>query len=196
MVDCFLPYGNIATIESVLPQLRQSKVVHHIFLLVKDASELEGQDLSNCSLLETDNIMSLHTMNLMAESAEAEFSLFCMKTSPFVLGYQALERMVRVATDADASMLYSDHYSVEAGKTVPHPVIDYQLGSIRDDFDFGSLVLVRSDKLGGREQSDKEWQYAGWYSQRLALSRAGEVFHLNEYLYTEEEVDLIKNFTV
>ncbi len=92
----------------------------------------------------------------------------------------------------DASMVYADHYSVEGGKTVKHPVIDYQLGSIRDDFDFGSVVLlnVKTLKDFAVQQGSDDYQFAGWYALRLFLSRQGKVFHLNEFLYTEEENDL------
>lgn len=82
-----------------------------------------------------------------------------------------------------------------------HPVIDYQPGSIRDDFDFGSVVLLNGKALreaplqfsaeGGSEQVG--WKYAGWYDLRLYLSRIGRIVHLNEFLYTEEELDLRKS---
>ena len=115
-----------------------------------------------------------------------------MKQGPVTLGYHALERMLQVAEETGAAMVYADHYSVEAGKTVKHPVTAYQLGSIRDDFDFGSVVLLKTEFLkeyAAREVA-KDYQFAGWYDLRLFLSRKGELFHLNEYLYTEEEDDL------
>lgn len=77
-------------------------------------------------------------------------------------------------------------------KVVRHPVIDYQVGSIRDDFDFGSLVLIDAKQLKAyAKQAEKhDYKFAGWYDLRLFLSRQGRIFHLDEYLYTEEEDDL------
>jgi SpoIID/LytB domain protein len=137
----------------------------------------------------------------IANHVQAEYALLCLKTTAFTIGYQALERMLRVATDTDAKLLYSDRYSIENGETVKHPVIDYQPGSIRDDFDFGSVVLLNGKALreaplqfsaeAGSEQVG--WKYAGWYDLRLYLSRIGRIVHLNEFLYTEEELDLRKS---
>ena len=192
MVDCFLPCEDLEAVRGVLPQLRQSKVVHHIFLLVKSVEGQMTSEFPDCTQLVIDNILSLQTMALIAANTDAKHALLCLKTTPFTLGYQALERMVRVASDTGASLLYGDHYSMEAGQMERHPVIDYQVGSIRDDFDFGSLVLVNACMMEKAVQSVEptELRYAGWYALRLALSRMGEVTHLNEFLYTEEEHDL------
>ena len=104
-------------------------------------------------------------------------------------------------------MIYSDHYSMvkdeslsqdgtsAVGKLEKHPVIDYQEGSLRDDFDFGSLWLIKSQCLRDyAAQTDRvDYLYAGLYDLRLYLSRVGEIFHLNEYLYTENELDTRKS---
>ena len=112
MVDCFLPCESVADVERVLPQLRHSKVIHHIFLLVKEAEGLLDNELPNCTLIATDNVLSSTTMELMVQHTEAEFALLCLKTTPFTIGYKGLERMVRVAQDTAATLFYSDHYSV------------------------------------------------------------------------------------
>lgn len=92
-------------------------------------------------------------------------------------------------------MVYSDHYSLEEGALTKHPAIDYQAGSLRDDFDFGSLWLIKSQALLDYvAQTDRvDYKYAGLYDLRLYLSRKGEIFHLNEYLYTEAELDTRKS---
>jgi hypothetical protein len=80
-------------------------------------------------------------------------------------------------------MVYADRYG--------HPVIDYQLGSIRDDFDFGSLWLVKTSLLHtfAMQAGEHDYQYAGLYALRLFLSREGQLLHLNEALYKEVELD-------
>ena len=135
----------------------------------------------------------------IAEKATAEYVLLQLKPVAITLGAGALERMMAAATDTEAAMVYADRYELKANseelgtKSVErHPVIDYQEGSLRDDFDFGSLVLIRTSLLHEYATIDREadYRYAGFYDFRLFLSRKGSLFHLNEYLYTEEERDL------
>ncbi|MCR4773155.1 MAG: DUF4922 domain-containing protein [Prevotella sp.] len=139
------------------------------------------------------NRLTLDELKTIAKSsANDEFIILSMKQSPVSLGMFAVERMLSVAHDADnVAMLYADHYSVENGKREKHPVIDYQAGSIRDDFDFGQIVVVRTTLIKKYlEQDDlKKYEFAQWYDLRLFLSINGSLFHLNEYLYTEEELD-------
>ena len=107
------------------------------------------------------------------------------------LGETALERLLRTADDSGAALVYADRCTICNGERTPHPTIDYQEGSIRDDFDFGSVILVRTSLL--HEYTTQEilanYRYAGLYDLRLFLSRKGKIFHLNECLYTEEETD-------
>ena len=67
--------------------------------------------------------------------------------------------------------------------------------SLRDDFDFGSLWLVKAQNLldYAAQQDRQEYQFAGLYDLRLYLSRVGEIFHINEFLYTEDELDTRKS---
>ena len=191
-IDCFLPYSTAAITQSLAAQLHGSGVVKSIYTLAADVPPTETLP-QYTHHLQAGSLLSLATMRLIAATATADYALFYLKQGPITLGYHALERMLQVAEETEAAMVYADHYSVEAGKTVKHPVTDYQLGSIRDDFDFGSVVLLKTDYLKGfeaKKEIARDYQYAGWYALRLFLSRKGELFHLNEYLYTEEEDDL------
>lgn len=178
-------------VDSLIVQLSKERVVKDIYVLAAEGMSVDTLP-QRTQLLQTDSLLSSATMRLITAQATAEYALLYLKQSPLTLGYQAIERMLQVAEATDASMVYADHYSVEGGKTVKHPVIDYQLGSIRDDFDFGSVVLlnVKTLKDFAAQQDSDNYQFAGWYALRLFLSRQGKVFHLNEFLYTEEENDL------
>ena len=191
-IDCFLPYSTAAITQLLAAQLHESGVVKNIYTLAADVQPTEALP-QYTHHLQTGSLLSLATIRLIAATATADYALFYLKQGPVTLGYYALERMLQVAEETEAAMVYADHYSVEAGKTVKHPVTDYQLGSIRDDFDFGSVVLLKTDYLKefeAKKEIARDYQYAGWYALRLFLSRKGELFHLNEYLYTEEEDDL------
>ncbi|WP_455541271.1 DUF4922 domain-containing protein [Prevotella fusca] len=190
-IDCFLPYSTAAMMQSLAAQLYEDGVVNDIYMLAADVLPTEALP-QYARQLQAGGLLSLATMRLIATTATSDYALLYLKQGPVTLGYHALERMLQVAEETGAAMVYADHYSVEAGKTVKHPVTAYQLGSIRDDFDFGSVVLLKTAYLKEYTTREvaKDYQFAGWYDLRLFLSRKGELFHLNEYLYTEEEDDL------
>lgn len=196
-VDCFIPCDDLETAKQTVNKLSQSPAVQHIYLLTSNDFAVKHEPPTGTSFITADNVMSSHTMLEMAKAASADYALFYMKTTPLGIGYHAIERLCAVARDTSAALVYSDHYSVENGKRVRHPLIDYQEGSVRDDFDFGSLVLINasllndyySEQTNHNPQQPQSWQYAGWYDLRLWLSRHGQIVHLDEFLYTEEELD-------
>jgi hypothetical protein len=171
-------------------QLRASKTVQHIFLLTS-APQPTDESLKDCQQLTVDNLTSSNTLMTIAENAKADYVLLQTKPTRLELGEGALERILRVASDSDASMVYADHFDLIGGKRVAHPVIDYQLGSIRDDFDFGSLLLIKTALLHtfAMQAGESDYRHAGLYALRLFLSRSGKLFHIDEKLYSEEELD-------
>lgn len=188
LIDCFLPCDDLDALEGTLEILRQSKTTRYIYLLVSEGFSEANRVPADCRVVAVDSPQSTATMLRMAACAEGEYVLLSQQAAPFELGYHALERMLRVAVDEDAAMVYADHFVVEGGERRSHPVIDYQKGSLRDDFDFGQLLLIRSSLI--REYaalSHPDYRFAGLYDLRLFLSRSGELFHLNEYLYTVQE---------
>ena len=184
-IDCFLPCDDLSTSKELLQELERSKTVQHVNLLV--TAEMAAE---NCTQTIVDNVTSTKSMLDIARQAEAEYVLLSLKPTKMQLGYYALERMLRVAHDSDAAMVYSDHYTIADGKTTKHPVIDYQWGSLRDDFDFGQVVLIKTDLMKEwAESAPVDYKFAGFYDLRLFLSRKGQLFHIDEYLYTEIELD-------
>ena len=106
----------------------------------------------------------------------------------------AVRRMTGVLDGTCAPMAYSDYRVEEAdGKLSAHPVIDYQAGSVRDDFDFGAVVLLRSSDVGECLDSMPDYDYAAWYALRLALSRRGLPVRIPEPLYAMAETDRRKS---
>ena len=190
--DCFIACQSMDDVKPVIEQLRRSRVVRHIFLLVNKELAAQMEAPQDSTLLVTDNLSGSSFVALLAEHAVATYALLCLKPFALQLGESALERMMLVAGDTEAAMVYSDRYTMEQGVRKAHPVIDYQEGALRDDFDFGSVWLVRTSLLHQYAASDQDhdYQYAALYDLRLFLSREGRLLHLNEYLYTEEERDL------
>ena len=167
-IDCFLPCQDERMLAGMISQLKADKQVMHVFLTAMYP-------------------VSTDALRDIAAKAKAEYVLLNLKDTSVDFGYQALSRMVRIISDSDAAMLYSDYYS----NGEKHPVIDYQPGSVRNDFDFGSIILIRTSLLKEYMAGEPaEYQYAALYDLRLFLSRKGDILHLNEYLYTETETDL------
>ena len=193
-IDCFLPCSTPTEMAVTLETLRNSKTIQHIHLLADRATADSYTWPEDCHLMPVDGVNTTDTMLAIEECADAEYILLSLKASAVDIGYYALERMLRVAVESGAAMVYADHYTLAAGQRTQHPVIDYQAGSLRDDFDFGQLVVIRSELLheyaGYCRTQNIAWQHAGFYDLRLFLSRKGVLFHMNEYLYTEVESDL------
>lgn len=141
-----------------------------------------------------ENPYSSRLLKQMASEAQAPYTLLYTKETVLQLGMYALERMMRIMDDSGAGMIYADHYQIKEGQQVAAPVIDYQQGSLRDDFDFGSVLLFNTAKLkeaAGRMQAD--YRFAGLYDLRLKLSQKESLVHMNEYLYSEVELDTRKS---
>ena len=178
-----------------------------IFWPCDDAGQLQGvvdalqreNAVRNITLLERQPVQQMMTLRHIAEVATAEFVLISQKTTPVVLGQRALERMLRTAVETNAVMIYADHFDqkvAEDGSRVveKHPLIDCQEGALRDDFDFGQLLLIRTACLKEFiKQQKNDYAYAALYALRLFLQRNGVIFHLNELLYTEVELDSRKS---
>lgn len=194
-IDLFVPCDDLGAMEETLAEYRRHETISHIYLLVSETFAARHPVPPHATFVVIDRVTSTNTVRSLAENTEADYLLFCVKTTPVTLGQFALERLLRVAADTDAAMVYSDHYSVVKGTRQPHPVIDYQEGSVRDDFDFGSLWLLKASLVRDyvAQASPRDYQYAGLYDLRLFLSREGKLFHINEYLYTETEQDTRKS---
>ncbi|MCR4602170.1 MAG: DUF4922 domain-containing protein [Prevotella sp.] len=176
-IDFFIPSDNQESLADITRQLSccpavRAIIPHHI-----------------------ENLPSSDSLRSLAALSKARYTALVTKSTPLLLGEGALERMARVADDGQAAMVYADRLERKfvdgQWQDHRHPVIDYQPGSIRDDFDFGSLLLIRTCLLKQwAEQTDSpSYAHAGLYDLRLFLSRQGELLHLNEYLYTEIESD-------
>lgn len=194
-IDLFLPCEYIGDAQNALSVLHEYKTVQHIHFLVSADFAAHHQVPEGCTFVIIDRLESSNTIASIAENTDADYVMICTRHTTIGWGNNTLERFLRVADDTDAVMVYADHYKMVEGKMEKHPVIDYQSGSLRDDFDFGSLWCIKAQALAGYiAQSDREeYQFAALYDLRLYLSRVGEIFHLNEFLYSEAELDTRKS---
>ena len=194
-IDLFLPCEYIDDAQNALSVLHEYKTVRHIHFLVSADFAAHHQVPEGCTFVITDRLESSNTIVSIAENTDADYMMICTRHTTIGWGNNTLERFLRVADDTDAVMVYADHYKMVEGKMEKHPVIDYQSGSLRDDFDFGSLWCIKAQALADyiAQPDREEYQFAALYDLRLYLSRVGEIFHLNEFLYSEAELDTRKS---
>ena len=186
-ITCFLPFIDAEQVEQNIGELRKSPLVGKIYLLGKSTDEMAFFD---CDVLPVENFASSRAIALIAGKADTEFSLIYTKYTALKLGQNALERFCQIASDSAAGMLYSDYYQTVGEATKPLPVNDYQLGSVRDDFNFGSLLFFRSEHIKKAvAETAVEYPFAGLYNLRLKVSQYADLLHINELLYAEIEQD-------
>lgn len=186
-IDCFIPYVDAAQAKATIDGLRESALVNNIYLLATDAA---ATAVEGCTMVHIDALNSSDTMFKIAEAAKAPYTLLYTKYNNLVMGYFALDRFVRLAGDSKAGMMYADSYTVIEGKKSNAPVIDYQEGSLRDDFNFGSVLFFNTEVLKKAAAGiDVHYTAAGLYDLRLRLSRIAPIVHINEYLYSDVTVD-------
>ncbi|MFC2760066.1 glycosyltransferase family 2 protein [Hallella multisaccharivorax] len=174
-IDCFIARGNEEeTLKNV--EAFQNEA------LVGNVTVVDG------------NMKASTTLKQIAGQTSAKYTLLFLKGQYIQMGYLALQRMVQVADITRAAMTYADHYNISAdGKRTDAPTIDYQMGALRDDFNFGSVLLFRTDALKEAVVRMKaDYQAAGFYDLRLKLAEKYQFSHINEYLYSEVELDTRK----
>ena len=190
-INAFILYTEPDQTLKTVNELKQSNLIHQIYLLTpKSQSGIRNNNIEGCEIIEIDGIESSQTVKLIASKSIFDYTLIYIKPTMLKLGYFALERMVGIAEDTQAGMVYADYYTVINGEKKNHPVIDYQEGSLRDDFNFGSLLLYNSKALmEAATENDKPYMFAGLYDLRLKVSQKHPLVRINEYLYTEIEED-------
>lgn len=192
-ITVFMPLGEIKDTQTTLQELENQEMVHEIFITGKELPEGINLPEKAC-FSEIDNLQSTFGVKKMSELSKSHYTLIYTKPLPLKLGAFALERLVQVAENTQAGMVYSDHYQMKEGKLQPLPVIDYQMGSLRDDFNFGSIMLYNTKALGKAAwQMTKDYKFAGLYELRLKVSQQKMFFRIPEFLYTEMETDTRKS---
>lgn len=190
-INCFIPFANAAQAEKTVQGLQSSSLIKKIYLLTTEtmAPPLPGYEILTVSALN-----SSATMRVVATHSDADYTLLYTKYTTLSPGMFAFERMIHIAEDSNAGMVYADHYQVAEGIQKNAPVIDYQPGSLRDDFNFGSVLLYKASALKEAVSRMKaDYQFAGLYDLRLKLSQKETLVHINEYLYSEVENDTRKS---
>ena len=187
-ITCFIPFGNEKDTNATVQELRTSELVAKVFIVGSDKVlfATKGAEWLNCG-----SFTNSATIKTIAVLSQSEYTLIYTRQSPLKLAQYALDRFIRVTEDTGSGFMYSNYMAVKAGALVSHPVIDYQEGSLRDDFNFGSLLFYKKEVLKeAAEKIDLDLKHSALYALRLNISLIAQVFRIPEFLYTEEESDL------
>lgn len=168
-IECFVPEMSGEDISATVESFSRSSAFTGVTVL------------SGVSLRQT------QTLKEIAEAVSEKFLLIYTKSLPLEMGMLALDRIISIAEDTNADMLYADHYRYVGGERKKHPLIDCQKGALRDDFDFGSVMVFRTSSFRRAVRAMEEvYNFGALYDLRLRMKN---IVHINEYLYTEVETD-------
>ena len=190
-ITAFIPYNGYEHTNKTVDQLLSSDLVAEVYLLTVK-KDLPGID--KCNVLEIENLFGSETTQLIAEKSSTAYTLFLTSDAPLELGQFCLERFLNTAGDTGAGLVYSDYYETREGVRSLHPVIDYQTGSLRDDFNFGHLLFYKTEavKIASKDKS-ANYKYAGYYDLRLKTSQRYLIIRIPEYLYSTVESKIRKS---
>jgi len=189
MISVYLPFSGAQYNFDLLKELKNNKLIKKIFLLTQN-SQIEIPN--GCEVLSVENLTSSKTIDSILKSDDSNYVLLFTQDSHYELGQFAIERFYNVINSTQVAMVYSNYLAVNENSIVRHPVNDYQLGSLRDDFDFGSLLFINRNYCQSF-LSEEEYKFAGLYELRLHLSRQSEFIRIPEFLYTTIETDTRKS---
>ena len=188
-ITCFIPFSDAGSLNRTIASLKESGIVSRIHVVVPEDHTQDSPD-KEVLFIRAKGFSSTDALKKMSEAAGTAYVLTYGKTSPLDLGKFALMRMMQICDDTGAGFVYSDYYENKDNKLSPHPVIDYQEGSLRDDFNFGSVILYNADEFRSAcKRMDDDYQFAGLYDLRLKISQKHRLVHIQELLYSEVESD-------
>ncbi len=169
-IECFIPSMSGGDISTTVESFSRS------------------QSFTGVTILSGVSLRSTETLRSIAEAVSHKYVLIYIKDEPLEMGMFALDRVLAIAQDTGADMLYADHYRLmEDGSRQRHPLIECQNGALRDDFDFGSVLVFKSSSFKRAVRSmSEDYEWGALYDLRLRMKK---IVHVNEYLYTEIETD-------
>ncbi|TVQ75755.1 MAG: glycosyltransferase family 2 protein [Balneolaceae bacterium] len=187
----FLPFQGEKHTEKTTDAFVGSELTDAAYLLTEKPSGIQKEKTAD---LRVDAFMSNATFRKILEKAATPYVLLLLKDTLIAPGQFCIERMIQVAEDTGSGIVYSDFRQIDGDKSTAHPVTDYQFGSVRDDFDFGPLVLLRTAALKKAVDAfEKDFDFAGWYDVRLRISQDHAVTRITEFLYSTVATDTRKS---
>ena len=188
-IDFFIPNFNNENYIKTFESIKDLNFVNRIVALENDSNK----SFSANSIF-VENLNSSETISKILEKCESDYFVLITKDTIIDFASFGLERFINIGINTNAGLLYSDFVEVKEGKTIKHPVIEYQEGSLRDDFDFGPVLLFKKTAVKEAiKDSTNNYSAAGLYSLRLSISQNYSIIRIPEFLYTTVESDVRKS---
>lgn len=185
-IDMFMPLPEDGVLAPGIERLIETDVVKHVWLW--SAAEVKGLNRPKVTVLQVETLSSTALFKDMATRAEADYVLYISKEQVDVDVDKFMDLCNGVPQEA--SLAYAHYNKSVGGGKIAAPTIDYQAGSLRNDFDFGPMLLFSTVALKEYlKEQPEEYDYAGLYQLRLSLSRMGSIYHFCDYVCTEHESD-------
>lgn len=185
-VTCIIPDADREQLEQSLNSLIKVEEVEKVIVLGQGASDNKKIEY----FVSNDGFYATSTWKDLASKLHSTYTLVYTKPMALELGQYAIPRMRKACADTDSGMIYSDYYEQKQGTQALLPLIDYQEGSLRDDFNFGSVLFFQTETLKKAvNDMNAYYKHAALYDLRLRVSQYKPLFHLPEPLYTEIELD-------
>ncbi len=191
-ITIFIPYNGFEHTSKTIANLKSCDLVKKVVLI---STNKDQKPVYNCDIIYSNSFFSSETVALISKNSDTDYTAILTQDDLLELGQFALERFVEVANSTGAGLVYSNYYEIKSDSRTLHPVIDYQEGSLRDDFNFGYLLFYRTDSIQAALQRSPEYSSAGFYNLRLKVSQENPIVRIPEYLYTSIESDLRKSGT-
>ena len=183
-ITIFLQQGNPKENEKTIKRFIESELVKEVIII---SSDEKYSSFENVRVIHSQYSKSSDAIKLISQYSSTPYTLIIQEGKSIRPGQFCLDRFIQVAINTNSSLVYSDYYEEEKGKLIAHPVIDYQEGSLRDDFDFGEMIFIKTEYIKKIAVSDENnLKFAGLYNLRLKLSQLGPLLRIPEYLYTVE----------
>jgi len=189
-ITVVVPHSPDDYFERTLFDFSNSALVQKILIVHSGSYSVSHK---KCKTLVASSFAAGSVINQIIEQLETEYLLFVNQPQEITLGQAALERFIDVTQQTSAGLVYADFHEMKDGARAEHPLSDYQLGSIRDNFDFGALLLFSTAAIRAAIKKFGAClavQWAGLYDLRLKVSIDHPVFHIQEFLYTKTESDI------
>jgi len=185
-ITAFVLTENTDFAQRNIEQLNDYNVVRDSYLVI---SESNPSSSPNYNIIKTNSAACSNLFKEIYEKCKSKYILLLNGNTRIDVSENSLIKLLNAAEEQDAGIVYSDFNENSGNKIIPHPLIDYQYGSIRDDFEFGPLMLVRKESLDKFYRQDDKYRFAALYSLRLAVSRNHSLIRIKEPLYTTNKFD-------
>ncbi len=181
-ISAFIPFYNFPVSQTLINDFASLNNVEKVFVLTNHPGM---ESLSHGEVIQIDNLSGSETLKKISGLSQTKYTLILTRPVEVKIAKTCIEKMVTHAETHNAKFVYSDFLENKNNTLVPHPVVDYQPGSVRDDFDFGPLILIDTETLKESVSNLRSGlKYSGFYSLRLDISRGKLPYHIKEFLYT------------